>query len=206
MLNGNWRTRAASLAALLAIFSLSACAPSTTTATGTGYLWHGAIFARAVPKPEFALTDQNGQPYDFATQTRGKLALVYFGYTHCPDACPATMATLTLALRKLATPLQNKVAVIFVTTDPKPWLANFDPGFVGLTGTNLGLIQAQLAVKLPLASADPADASGNYFVEHSALVMAFSPDNLAHIGFPEGVSASDEASDFQQLLTKKWQS
>src|SRR5262249_53540381 len=90
---------------------------------------------------DFTLTDQNGRPVR-ESDFRGRVMLVFFGFTHCPDECPATVATLTRTMELLG-PLADQVAPIFITVDPerdtpavlKDFLSNFDKRFVGLTGT-----------------------------------------------------------------------
>ena len=94
----------------------------------------------AVPRPEFTLTDVEGKPFDFATQTGGQLTFLFFGYTNCPDICPIQMATLTSALAEMP---DVGAQIVFVTTDParddperlRSWLTNFERPIVGLTGT-----------------------------------------------------------------------
>ena len=70
-------------------------------------------------KPNFTLTDTAGHPFDFTRQTRGKLTYLYFGYTHCPDACPLTMGDIASALRRAPASVRSRVAVVFVTVDPR---------------------------------------------------------------------------------------
>jgi len=90
---------------------------------------------------DFALTDQNGQIFRLS-QERGHAVALFFGYTHCPDVCPATLARLAAARASLGKD-RNDIRVVFVTVDPrrdtpqrmKTYLATFDPSFVGVTGT-----------------------------------------------------------------------
>ncbi len=90
---------------------------------------------------EIKLTDHNGQPFTLSGQ-RGKVVLLYFGYTHCPDECPLTMSHVKQALEGLGEDAGN-VQVVMVTTDPKrdtpqvlkDYMGNFNPTFLGLTGT-----------------------------------------------------------------------
>jgi cytochrome oxidase Cu insertion factor (SCO1/SenC/PrrC family) len=91
-----------------------------------------------LPAPALALTDQHGQPFDLAS-VRGTPALLFFGYTHCPDVCPTTLADVRDAVKRSPVP----VRVIFVTIDParddtaalKQYLSFYNAGFVGLTGS-----------------------------------------------------------------------
>ena len=92
--------------AVLGMVALSACTASSEAASpaisaqptpqGT---YRGLELDPAQPRPTFTLTDTAGKPYDFATGTRGQPTLLFFGYTHCPDVCPTTMADTAAALR-----------------------------------------------------------------------------------------------------------
>jgi protein SCO1 len=185
---------------------------SPTTAT-TG--WSGAIFGASLPKPEFTLTDTAGKPYDFKQRTRGQLTLLYFGYTHCPDVCPLTMAELAQVVHALPAAVARKITVVFVTTDPardtprrlRQWLANFSASFVGLTGNPRTIQAAQRAVGMPPATKEPlGSGNGNtgYGVDHGAFVYAFTADDLAHLAYPQGVQPDALAADVRRLATGDW--
>jgi protein SCO1/2 len=217
-------TSALLAAGLLAIaLTLSACSSQPRHAhtaagavtTTTPMDWSGAILGSPLPKPDFNLTDTTGKRYDFKQRTHGQLALLYFGYTHCPDVCPLTMAELAQVIHALPAVVAHKITVVFVTTDPArdtpqhlaQWLANFSPSFVGLTG-NLGTIQAaQRAVGMPPASkASLGTGTSSYGVNHGAFVYAFTPDNLAHVAYPQGVPPDAIATDLRRLATRGWSS
>lgn len=86
--------------------------PSSSAAPGT------VTLDTPDAKPDLHLTDQNGHSYDLVEQTAGHPTLLYFGYTHCPDVCPTTMADLALAARRLPTADRRDLRVVFVSTDP----------------------------------------------------------------------------------------
>jgi protein SCO1/2 len=108
----------------------------------------GAVISPPWPAPEIKLTDHNGQAFTLGNQ-RGKVVLLYFGYTNCPDECPLTMAHIKLALQSLGNRAKD-VQVIMVSTDPardtpqalKDFMGHFGPSFLGLTGTPTELQQA----------------------------------------------------------------
>ena len=108
--------------------------------------------------PHFTLTDTAGHPFSFAARARGKLTYLYFGYTHCPDVCPLTMANLAAALRHVTPAVRRKVLVVFVTVDPhrdtpsvlRAWLNNYNPSFIGLTGSEQAIRRAALDSGIPL--------------------------------------------------------
>lgn len=160
------------------------------------------------PKPEFTLTDTEGEPFDFRDRTDGALTLLFFGYTHCPDVCPLHMANIAAVLRDLPIESARRVHVVFVTTDPardsttrlRTWLGQFDPRFVGLTGTPGEIQAAQAAAGLPPAIVDTAAGHADYSVSHAAQVMAFGADNRKHALYPFGTRQVDWAHDLPRLL------
>jgi protein SCO1/2 len=102
-------------------------------------LYH-AFSPRDTAAPDFTLVDQNGRSFTLST-LRGRPVAMFFGYTHCPDECPTTLAHLARAVRSTGVP--TDAAIVFVTVDPerdtpaalKRYLALFDPHFIGLTGS-----------------------------------------------------------------------
>ncbi len=149
-------------------------------------------------KPHVDMTDDHGHPYDLAARTAGRPLLLYFGYTHCPDVCPTTMADIAATLRHLPAVQRDRIVVVFVTTDPdrdtaarlRQWLGGIDPDFVGLRGS-FTTVQAAaksvgIAVSRPVRNPD-----GSETVSHGAEVLAFSPkDNRAHMLYTAGAPQS----------------
>jgi len=171
--------------------------------------FRGVALPTPLAKPSLTLTDLNGQPYDFAGATRDKVALLFFGYTHCPDVCPLHMANIAAVLKRMSAEDRARVVTVFVTTDPqrdtpdrlREWLANFDPSFVGLTGTKEELARAQQSVGLGEAFKEYANAdSANYFVQHGAQVFAFARDGIAYTIYPFGIRQEDWANDLPKLV------
>ncbi len=166
--------------------------------------FNGTVVDPARPRPQFTLTDTDGQPYDFAAETEGKLTFLFFGYTKCPDICPISMATLTASLSDL-----NRVGarVVFVTTDPtrdtpdvlKKWLAAYPVDVVGLTGTVAELEAAQKAAGVSAAIAEAPDAKGNYTVGHSASMNVYTPDDLQHLRYPAGTVQAQWMDDIPRI-------
>ena len=196
---------------------LVACGGGTTSPapapSPSPYAWTAATLAQPVAKPEFTLTDTHGRPFDFQRDTSGKVTLLYFGYTHCPDICPENMAAIAIAMKTLPAAVRSQIDVVFVSTDPArdtpsvlgAWLANFDPAFIGLTGTKAEVDLAQAHSRVSLASPAPTSpgASG-YLVDHAAQVIAFSQDGLAHVLFFQGMPSSGIARDLDRLVTYRW--
>jgi protein SCO1 len=200
---------------LLSILGVVLVGCGSTSASPPGAApagWTGAELVTPLPKPSFVLTDQDGHPFDFRTRTQGKVTLLYFGYTHCPDICPLNMATAAGALRRLSPEVRSRIAVVFVTVDPardtppvlRDWLAHFDPSFIGLTGTLPQIELAELAARTAPSTLEP-DGKGGYGVDHGGNVIAYTTDDLAHLEYPGGVSATGEAQDLARLVTRGWQ-
>ena len=155
-------------------------------------------------RPSFTLTGPGGQPYDFAAETGGRPTLLFFGFTNCPDVCPTTMADVAVALRGVDPALAEQVQVVFVTTDPAfdtpevlaEYLGRFDADlptrFVGLTGDQESIDEAQLITGVPLAE-DGGRA-------HSSLLLLYGADDRAHVAFDAANTARDIADDLRRVL------
>jgi protein SCO1 len=173
-----------------------------TTGDGAGG-WRGTLLGAAQPRPEFTLTDTSGRPYDFAAETRGRLTLLFFGYTSCPDVCPIHMATLSAALDEPGMP---EPQVVFVSTDPerdtpehlRDWLDTFSEDFVGLRGTPEDIRAAEVAAQVP-PSMRGTGQGDDYEVGHAAQIIAYTPDDQAHVVYPFGVRREDWMTDLPRL-------
>ncbi|GAC1331962.1 MAG: SCO family protein [Mycobacteriales bacterium] len=212
-------------AALLGLLLVAGCSASGGTASGrpaaAGYRFHGLVPDRPAIRPQFTLTDTGGASYDFGRRTAGRATLLYFGYTNCPDQCPTAMADIAAGLRKVGSPLRERVDVVFVTTDPardtagvlRTWLDLFDPGFVGLTGTQAQVEAAQDAAGVPRARRQPLPSAGGsppvpqgsaagpspYAVDHAAPVIAIGADNRIAVLYLAGTVSGDYVADLPEL-------
>lgn len=172
----------------------------------------GTALAEPLPKPTLVLTRaDDGRPYDFVHETDGKVTLLFFGYTHCPDVCPLHMANIAAVLKKMPWSDRKEIRVVFVTTDPerdtaerlKEWLGGFDPSFVGLFGARAVVDSAQRSLGVAPATrqeATPGDTA-DYLVGHAAQVFAFGRDNMARVVYPFGTRQDDWAHDIPRLLS-----
>lgn len=164
----------------------------------------GLVVDPPQPKPSFVLTDTEGSPFDFGAETEGKLALLYFGYTNCPDICPVHMAQIAEVFDQFPDVARNSV-VVFVTIDPerdtpeklRAFLDNFDSRFVGLTGSEEELGVAQDAANVPRAV--KAGDGPDYTMNHAAWVIAYAPDGLNYSIYPFGIRQSQWSNDLQIL-------
>ncbi|WP_339152634.1 SCO family protein [Streptomyces sp. F41] len=159
-------------------------------------------------KPDLVLTDTDGKKYDLREATKGKPTLIYFGYTNCPDVCPLTMSNISVAKRDLPKADQEKLQVVFVTTDPErdtptslgTWLKAQDPTFIGLTG-DFPTIQAgarQIGIGIEPAT---KDKDGKPVSMHGAQVVAFSPKtDGGYVLYGEETTAEQYAKDLPKLV------
>jgi protein SCO1/2 len=176
---------------------------------GPAPAFRGRLLPEAVPRPDFTLLDTAGEPYDFLEETRGKTALLFFGYTHCPDVCPVHMGNLAAVLEDVGYERRREVEVVFVTTDPerdsperiRSWLDRFDQSFVGLRGDRALVDSLQRSLGLPPSVLEPRAGDGSYAVGHAAQVLAFSPDGPARVVYPFGTRQADWAHDLPLLVS-----
>lgn len=184
---------------LIACLVLAACGGAASTED-----LQGVVIDPPQPKPDFTLTDTSGYAYDFAAETEGKLALLYFGYLNCPDICPVHLAQIAETFDRVPD-IARDAEVVFVSVDPdrdspeeiREFLDNFDTRFTGLSGTRAELDAAQSAAGIP-----PATLTGegdDYTVDHAGWVIAFAPDGLNHSIYPFGVRQSQWNNDLQVL-------
>ncbi|GMR12507.1 MAG: SCO family protein [Gemmatimonadota bacterium] len=170
--------------------------------------WQGAVLENPVPKVDFTLSDTEGRPFHFASETEGSLTLLFFGYTNCPDICPIHLASIAAVMRDFPHELRSRVRVVFVSTDPqrdtperlRTWLDGFDKSFVGLLGTVEQVNAIEQSFGLTPSFVDQAQNPERYLVGHAAQVLAFTTDNLAHIAYPFGTRQSDWAKDLPRLV------
>ncbi|MFG2084742.1 MULTISPECIES: SCO family protein [unclassified Spirillospora] len=209
---------AARLAAAVAAIAVTAAACGGTPADGVPAAAGASSPAapsgtavrldRPLPKPGLTLTDDRGRPFDLVEQTAGRPTLVYFGYTHCPDVCPTTMADIANAVKKLPEADQERLRVVFVTTDPARdtpqrlhrWLAAFDSRFIGLSGDFDAIQRAARGLGI-LVEKPVKEADGGYTVNHGAQVLAFSPaDDGAHTIYTSGTTSQQYEADLPKLV------
>lgn len=181
------------VAAGLAACSLDqSTGPDENHPAATSAKWAGSLVDPPLAKPTVTFTDMNGRSFPFREQTKGQLTLLFFGYTSCPDVCPVTLKLLANALDSLATGPGSDAQVLFVGVDVardtpdklKEYLGSFNPTFLGLTGTEEVIGQANREMKLAPIVIEAPDKDGNYSVGHGSQVFAFTDDDVAHRIYP----------------------
>jgi protein SCO1/2 len=158
-----------------------------------------------LPALEFTLHDGSGQVRT-ASDFAGEATLLYFGYTHCPDVCPATLAQLGGVLRGLDGAAQ-RVRILFVSVDPardtpevlQAYAHAFGPRVVALSGSSEQLRQLTRRYRVSYGLGEP-DAAGHYEVSHSSAVFIFDTHGEARLLATEADSAASLAGDLRRLL------
>ncbi len=158
------------------------------------------------PATDFTLTRENGDVFRLNAQ-QGNLVLIFFGYTSCPDVCPTTLAELNLALEELKPEYAAQVKVVFVTVDPErdtpertqEYVDNFNPNFIGLSGTESELIPVWKGYGIFRAIVDGASAAG-YLVDHTARVTLIDRNGNLRISFPYDAPVEDIVHDLKLML------
>jgi len=163
-----------------------------------------------MPDLEFRLDDARGETRT-AEDFRGQAVLVYFGFTHCPDACPMTLGRIRTALERLPSEAAERTAVLFVTVDPqrdtperlRSYLARYDmPQLTGLRGTGEGLakLMERYHVHAELRKEGPDDT--DYNVDHSSQVFVFGPEGRARLMGRFAGTTADSPAELAQDLEK----
>jgi len=191
-----WRS---SLAALLGALLLAACDAGgpkfkSTDITGADY------------GTQLSLTDQSGRPRSLQ-DFRGKVVVLFFGYTHCPDVCPTTLAEMAQVMKKLGSEA-DRVQVLFVTVDPERdtpevlshYVPAFDPRFLGLYGDAEATRRAAKEFKV-FYEVKKGATPGEYTVDHSAGSYVLDTKGRLRLFVGYGrVGVDDLASDIRSLL------
>ncbi|PKO73467.1 MAG: SCO family protein [Betaproteobacteria bacterium HGW-Betaproteobacteria-17] len=185
---------------VVAAFTLAGCQPAPQPPSFLATDITGAAFAR-----DFTLTDHNGQARTLA-DFKGKVVAVFFGYIHCPDVCPTTLADFSLALQQLG-PQAERVQVVFVTVDPqrdtpdllKQFVPAFNPGFLGMYADEATLKQLANEYKVVYQKTSVKGAD-DYLVDHSAGTYIYDPQGHLRLLMPYGSSPDAIAQDLKTLL------
>jgi protein SCO1 len=187
---------------LLAAFAfLAACGPSRPSFQNTDVT--GAEFGR-----ELRLADHNGKLRTFE-DFRGKVVAVFFGFTHCPDVCPTTLATMKAVKEKLGAD-GERLQVIFVTVDPErdtpdllaKYVTAFDPAFLGMHGSPDTTAQTAKAFKVYYQKV-PGKTPDSYTIDHTASTYLYDPQGRLRLFVRHGQSVDPIVADIRLLLDGK---
>lgn len=167
--------------------------------------WRLVQVAGHMPDLDFRLTDDQGKPVS-GKDYRGKVVLLYFGYTHCPDVCPLTLAQLHVVMQRLG-PLADNMRILFVSVDPArdtpeimhAYVNAFDPRAIGLTGS-AGDIEALSKRYRSAFTREPDKGDGNYEVSHSSAIYVFDREGKARLLSTPNNPQSDMVHDLHLLI------
>ena len=170
------------------------------------YAMNGGEYVPARPAPALDLPDQNGQPFSLAAQ-QGKVSLLYFGYTTCPDLCPTTLSDFAAVKADLG-PASDNVNYLLVTFDPerdtperlREYLGFFDPDFVGLRGDEAQTAAVLKAYGVTVERVEYPESATKYLFDHSALIYLVDPDGNLRASYPYGTDPKLIAEDVAHLL------
>lgn len=186
--------------------ALAAAALLLVACSHPGEPWQLTNVSGHLPDLDFALTADNGQPVTGAS-FRGRTTLVYFGYTHCPDVCPETMARLMQVIAKLG-PDAQKVRILFISVDPArdtpqalhAYVGAFDAQHArGLTGTDSQI--ESLARRYRVAyQMEKRDPDGSYEVTHSSAVYVFDAQGHARLLATDHDTPDAIAHDLRRVI------
>jgi len=154
---------------------------------------------------DFQLTDSNGKPRSLIN-FRGKVVVLFFGYTHCPEICPTTLADLAQMMRLLGKDAEH-VQVLFITLDPErdnpellaKFVPSFDPSFLGLYGDNQSTALA--AKSFGVNFVKRSDEHGNYTLDHSDGIYLIGTRGKPLLLSPSAKPAAQLAQDIRLLLS-----
>lgn len=209
------KTFAAAALLAAATLTLSACgsgddsnSPVAVISEDTSHK-AATVLDQPFEKPDLVLTDTHGKKYDFRKETAGRPTLIYFGYTHCPDICPLTMNNLAVAKKQLPKAEQDKLRVVFVTTDPQrdtpaelgKWLKGIDPQFVGLSGDFATIQAGARTLGISIEPTHKDKKTGKTVSVHGTQVIAFSPKtDGGYVLYGEDTTVDDYAKDLPKLI------
>ncbi len=167
--------------------------------------WHGMVIQSNQPVTNFTLTSSDGEPVSLI-DFRGKVVMLYFGYTFCPDVCPATMIELSDAMETLGEQSED-VQVVMITLDPerdtpevmRNYVAHFNESFMGLTGTPEELIAVTAPMGIFYERHEGSSASG-YLIDHTATVAVLDKEGKLRLVYPFGITGAEMAADLKYLV------
>lgn len=169
------------------------------------YTYQGSLIDPPVSAAEIENPDQYGNPFRLSEQ-RGKVVLLFFGYTNCPDVCPTTLAQFKQIKAKLGD-LADQTRFVFITVDPERdtqervrlYLDNFDPSFVGLSGDRSDLEAIWQNYFVYQAKQDTGSAAG-YVVDHTSRIYAIDKEGNLRMTYPFEMEQEAILDDVRHLI------
>ena len=195
-----FNTRRFCLSALV-VLALSACSPEAPKFNAIDIT--GADYAKG-----FTLSDHNGQTRSLS-DFKGKVVVLFFGYTQCPDVCPTALTELA-EVKKLLGPQGDRLQGLFISIDPerdtpalmKDYMGSFDPGFLALHATPEQLVDLAKSFKVYYKKVE-GSTPGSYTMDHSAGSYVYDPKGRIRLYHRYGSGAAAMAADLKALLAEK---
>jgi protein SCO1 len=171
----------------------------------TRHTFAGILNTPPVAAPDFTLSDSEGQPWTLSS-LRGQWVLLAYGYTSCPDVCPATLSALRRVKEQLG-PQAEQVRVVFVSLDPErdtaalvqEYVRHFGEDFIGLTGTPEAIATAAEAYGVRYQPVE-VDSAVGYLISHTAFVYVIDPAAQWRLTIPFGVKPPEMVDDLHYLM------
>lgn len=168
------------------------------------HTFHGTVIQSPDTSHDFTLTSINGNVS--LSDFRGKIVLIYFGYTFCPDICPGTLGNVAQALRDMGAKAED-VQLIMVSLDPErdtpeklaEYMNHFHPSFIGITGSKEQLDEVASLYGIYYQKNEGSSATG-YLIDHTATLLVLDREGYLKLVFPYGVTAQDIADDLKYML------
>ncbi|MHB1225137.1 MAG: SCO family protein [Gemmatimonadaceae bacterium] len=200
-------SRSLLLGVMVGLAGLAGCDAVREAASGVpGGGFRGVELSEPAPAPELRLTAADGSTFDLAAE-RGHVVLLFFGYTHCPDVCPTTLADWARVRAALSDDEASRARFVFVSVDPerdtpeasRAYARQFDSTFIGLTAdqATIGRLRGRLNL---VAQSEVADSGSAYAVAHSSQVFLIDQEGRLRLLYPFGSTATDMTEDIRRLL------
>ncbi len=172
------------------------------------YTLRGSVIENPSPAPDIVLASGSGQEFRLSEQ-RGRITLIFFGFTHCPDVCPATLGEMKQLIERLGEKA-GEINFVFITVDPQRdtpdvvgrYTALFSPDIIGLTGSE-GQLQTVWDAYGVYREIQDTGSEGNYQVAHSARTYLVDKHGNLRLTYAFGTPVADMEQDLRHLLKEK---
>jgi protein SCO1/2 len=197
------------LVAFVTVVAIAAALYLRRPGDGSGFQYYGQWIGKEAP--DFALTDQDGHTARLS-DLRGKLVLMTFGFTHCPNICPTTLANLAAIRQGLPPADRDRIRVLFISVDPsrdtpqvlKEYVGFYARGFTGLTGSadDIAKVAKDYGAYYEAVLQDSQISSNYYTINHSAYVYLIDPGGRFAVLYDNGKLADHArmSQDIEHLL------
>ena len=190
----------------LSLISMFVMTMLLTGCFGNDEDWHGKNISGLMPELEFDLVNSQGEPVS-GSDYSGRVRMLFFGFTSCPDVCPTALQKLNQATSSLAPELQDEVLTLFVSVDPQrdtperlaKYVDFFGDNIAGLTGTEPQLRELAKRYRTTFGYDEPGP-DGNYAVSHSSAIYVFDRDGSARLLIRPDLKAEEIRHDLVALI------